>query len=75
MTLNEDLRATLAQGSRTWLVTGVAGFIGSNFGHDWMKKYPDDEIINLDKLTYAGNLENLKDVDSITNLILEIKGS
>ncbi len=43
------------------LVTGGAGFIGSNFIHYWLSKYPQDEIINLDKLTYAGNLDNLKD--------------
>ncbi|OGK17877.1 dTDP-glucose 4,6-dehydratase [Candidatus Roizmanbacteria bacterium RIFCSPHIGHO2_01_FULL_39_8] len=41
------------------LVTGGAGFIGSNFILYWLKKYPQDKIINLDKLTYAGNLENL----------------
>lgn len=45
------------------LVTGGAGFIGSNFILYWMKKYPDDEIVNFDALTYAGNLENLKTVD------------
>ena len=45
------------------LVTGGAGFIGSNFIHYWLKKYPDDEIINLDFLTYAGNLENLNDIE------------
>lgn len=44
------------------LVTGGAGFIGSNFIRYWLKKYPEDEIVNLDKLTYAGNLENLADV-------------
>ena len=44
------------------LVTGGAGFIGSNFIHYWFAHYPDDDIINLDKLTYAGNLENLTDV-------------
>lgn len=44
------------------LVTGGAGFIGSNFIHYWLEKYPDDEIVNLDLLTYAGNLESLKDV-------------
>jgi len=37
------------------LVTGGAGFIGSNFIHYWLKNHPDDEIVNLDKLTYAGN--------------------
>ena len=45
------------------LVTGGAGFIGSNFVLYWLKKYPQDSIINLDKLTYAGNLENLKNVE------------
>ncbi len=49
------------------LVTGGAGFIGSNFIHYWLKKYPQDEIINLDKLTYAGNLENLKEVEDNPN--------
>ena len=41
------------------LVTGGAGFIGSNFIQYWLKKYPQDRIINLDCLTYAGNLSNL----------------
>lgn len=45
------------------LVTGGAGFIGSNFILYWMKKYPQDFVVNLDKLTYAGNLENLKEVE------------
>ena len=49
------------------LVTGGAGFIGSNFIHYWVNKYPDDKIINLDKLTYAGNRENLKDVENNKN--------
>lgn len=44
------------------LVTGGAGFIGSNFVHFMMEKYPENEIVVLDKLTYAGNLDNLKDV-------------
>ena len=44
------------------LVTGGAGFIGSNFIHYWLKKHPADEIINLDLLTYAGNLANLADI-------------
>ena len=46
------------------LVTGGAGFIGSNFIHYWLAKYPDDSIINLDCLTYAGNLDNLKDIEN-----------
>ncbi|MFA5136249.1 MAG: dTDP-glucose 4,6-dehydratase [Patescibacteria group bacterium] len=45
------------------LVTGGAGFIGTNFIHYWLSKYPADTIINLDKLTYAGNLENLASVE------------
>lgn len=45
------------------LITGGAGFIGSNFIHYLLKNYPDCRIINLDKLTYAGNLDNLKDVE------------
>jgi len=44
------------------LITGGAGFIGSNFVHYWVNKYPDDEIVVLDKLTYAGNLANLETV-------------
>lgn len=43
------------------LVTGGAGFIGSNFIRYWLKSHPQDEIVNFDKLTYAGNAENLKD--------------
>ncbi len=46
------------------LVTGGAGFIGSNFIHHILKTYHDYEIINLDALTYAGNLENLKEFES-----------
>ena len=49
------------------LVTGGAGFIGSNFIIYIMKKYPDYEIVNLDKLTYAGNLDNLKSVENNSN--------
>ena len=45
------------------LVTGGVGFIGSNFILYWIKKYPEDRIVNLDKLTYAGNLENLKEIE------------
>src|SRR3990172_7304218 len=55
------------------LVTGGAGFIGSNFIHYWFRNYPKDHIINLDKLTYAGNLENLKEVENNQNYTF-IKG-
>lgn len=46
------------------LVTGGAGFIGTNFIHYWINGHPKDEIVNFDKLTYAGNLENLKDLEN-----------
>ena len=49
------------------LVTGGAGFIGSNFILYWMKNYPNDKIVNLDSLTYAGNLENLREVEKNPN--------
>lgn len=53
--------------SKTLLVTGGAGFIGSCFVRHILKKYPDYKIINLDILTYAGNLENLDDVKTNPN--------
>lgn len=46
----------------TFLITGGAGFIGSNFVHYVLQRYPACRVINLDKLTYAGNLDNLKDI-------------
>jgi len=46
-----------------YLVTGGAGFIGSNYIHFLLKKYADVEVINLDKLTYAGNLDNLRAIE------------
>ncbi len=49
------------------LVTGGAGFIGGNFVHYMVNKYPEDEIVNLDLLTYAGNLETLKPVENKPN--------
>ena len=55
------------------LITGGAGFIGSNFIRHILTKYPDYKIINLDKLTYAGNPENLRDVEKNKNYAF-IKG-
>ncbi len=52
---------------KTYLVTGGAGFIGSNFVNYMLKKYDDVKIVNVDCLTYAGNLENLKDIESNKN--------
>ena len=53
---------------RTYLVTGGAGFIGSNYIHYMFRKYDNEiRIINVDALTYAGNLENLKDIESRSN--------
>jgi len=49
------------------LVTGGAGFIGSNFIHYRLKNHPEDGIVNFDKLTYAGNLENLRDIENSPN--------
>ncbi|MCU6747784.1 dTDP-glucose 4,6-dehydratase [Faecalicatena acetigenes] len=55
---------------RTYLVTGGAGFIGSNYIHYMFQKYGEEiRIINVDKLTYAGNLENLKEVEKRENYI------
>ncbi len=52
---------------RNILITGGAGFIGSHVVRLFVKKYPDYQIVNLDKLTYAGNLANLKDVEQAPN--------
>ena len=51
----------------TVLVTGGAGFIGSNFLRYMVNKYPNYDFINLDALTYCGNLENLKDIEDKDN--------
>src|SRR3569832_1056757 len=49
------------------VITGGAGFIGSHVVRRFEKNYPDYTIINLDKLTYAGNLANLKDIEHLPN--------
>lgn len=51
----------------TILITGGAGFIGSNFITYYIKQYPSVKIVTLDKLTYAGNLSNLKEVVNLSN--------
>ena len=56
---------------KTILITGGAGFIGSHVLRLFVNKYPDYKIINLDKLTYAGNLENLRDIENMDNYIFE----
>ncbi len=56
---------------RNILITGGAGFIGSHVVRLFVNKYPAYSIINFDKLTYAGNLENLRDVEHATNYTFE----
>jgi dTDP-glucose 4,6-dehydratase len=56
---------------RSIIITGGAGFIGSHVVRLFVTKYPNYRIINLDALTYAGNLENLKDIESAPNYIFE----
>ncbi|MBU6230054.1 MAG: dTDP-glucose 4,6-dehydratase [Cyanobacteria bacterium REEB459] len=53
---------------RKVLITGGAGFIGSNFVHHWVKTYPQDRVVVLDALTYAGNRSNLADLESHPHL-------
>jgi dTDP-glucose 4,6-dehydratase len=57
--------------NKTILITGGAGFIGSHVVRLFVNKYPDCRIVNLDKLTYAGNLENLRDIENKPNYVFE----
>jgi dTDP-glucose 4,6-dehydratase len=56
---------------KTIIITGGAGFIGSHVVRLFVTKYPDYKVINLDALTYAGNLENLKDIEDAPNYVFE----
>lgn len=56
-----------ARAKRRILVTGGAGFIGSNFVHHWCKEYPDDRMVVLDALTYAGNYQNIAALEAREN--------
>ena len=57
--------------SKSILITGGAGFIGCHVVQLFVNKYPEYKIVNLDALTYAGNLENLKSVEGAKNYIFE----
>ena len=59
----------MEQFKRNIIVTGGAGFIGSHVVRLFVNKYPEYRIINLDKLTYAGNLANLKDIENQPNYV------
>lgn len=61
----------MSEFKKTILITGGAGFIGSHVVRLFVNKYPDYKIVNLDKLTYAGNLENLKDIEQKQNYVFE----
>jgi len=57
----------MKKNAKNILITGGAGFIGNHVVRLFVNQYPDYRIINLDKLTYAGNLANLKDIENAPN--------
>ncbi len=65
--MTNNLASSIQHSKSVILITGGAGFIGSNFIHYLFQNHSDYEVVNLDKLTYAGNLENLKGVDDKPN--------
>jgi dTDP-glucose 4,6-dehydratase len=71
MTLNNDEQNFNPTTMKTILITGGAGFIGSHVVRLFVKKYPDYKIVNLDNLTYAGNLANLQDIENSPNYVFE----
>ncbi len=71
MVISEPLNSSTSQPGKAILITGGAGFIGSHVIRLFVTKYPNYKIINLDALTYAGNLENLKDIEQAPNYVLE----
>jgi dTDP-glucose 4,6-dehydratase len=71
MVISEPLNSSTSQLIKTIIITGGAGFIGSHVVRLFVNQYPDYKIINLDALTYAGNLENLKDIEQAPNYVFE----
>jgi len=69
--MSDKSHSSSNQFSKSIVITGGAGFIGSHVVRLFVTKYPDYRIINLDALTYAGNLENLRDIENSPNYVFE----